>query len=244
MRSGRWPARRKPPRVLQYTVRFSRGSVSTSRGPCHSCAPRTVSHAAVHAHARVMRPRRRFRRRRRRHGNAGHPHAPACRDQQRPVAAEHPMTLQPPLALQRDWHETAPPDPPTPSHTPTPPSEPAPPAPAIPTSNRRRTRPKLTRHQPLPLPRSPSRLPPHPSAPARPRALTSYQQPAGISCRAGPPERNTWRAGGPARQPTTRPGETPMNTGAGAGRGTPRNPRPSRSRKGMTLRMTAIDNIR
>ncbi len=52
MRSGRCPARRRPPRELQDTVRLSRESASTSRGPCHCCAPRTVSQAAVHAHAR------------------------------------------------------------------------------------------------------------------------------------------------------------------------------------------------
>jgi hypothetical protein len=61
---------------------------------------------------------------------------------------------------------------------------------------------------------------PPPSAGPRPRT-TSARRPI-TSSRAGPPARNIWRVGGPARLHTTRGGESPVFTGAGAHHATAR----------------------
>ena len=168
----------------------------------------------------VMRPRRWLRRRRRRHGQACHPHAPARRDQQRPVTAEHPLTPQPPLPLQATGMRPRHPIPPPHRRTPRPHrSRPHPHQPSQP-GKRRRSSPQL---------RPSLSHPPTPTTPTRTRSLS---RPALAPHRFEPPDAhqlqsrttrtNTWRAGGPALQPTAPTRRDPTTRGAGAVRGTPR----------------------
>ena len=78
----------------------------------------------------------------------------------------------------------------------------------------------------------------------RRRSLTCGKAPKGSP--------NTWRAGGPARQPTTPPGETPMNSGAGgepkrppadAPPDIPRMPRPRGLRQRRLLQRTGLASL-
>jgi hypothetical protein len=216
--------------------------VSTSRGPRHSLAPRVPSHAAVQA-AGVVGPRGRIRRGRCGDRQPGHPDATTGRGEQRSLTADHPVALKPARTLQptgmRPRHAVPPPHRTCPgfhrchpdSHQPLQPGK------------RRRSSPELGHHSALP--RNPRTTPSVTSDRCpRPAPVLSALRTAGRSSAAEPDHPNEYVEGGwsgsAAHRATRR---NPNGYGRGGGPGYSANPGPSRSGKGVTLRMTAIDNI-
>jgi len=147
------------------------------------------------------------------------------------------VALKPARTLQPTGMRTAPRGPPTPSHMPRLPSAPPRLAPATPT--RQPTPVQLGARPSLSHPPEPHHYPSDtriavPGPPPRPH---HFEQPDAHQLQSRTTRTNTWRAGGPALQPIARPGESPMDTGAGAGRGTPRTP----TKRGRTAQSSSTD---